>query len=96
MHIIVRYMPQFVDDFNSFPEQKRIIIRSAIQKLNTNPYPKKNGGYGNVVFKASDGKILNAKILFTDIRIVYKIMKSKNNSTLVIYTAVTNDAVNPK
>ena len=91
MNTILRYMPQFVDDFNSFSEHDRIIIRTALQKLSENPFSKKDGGYGNIALKEADGRILTAKIIFTDIRIVYKIMKSKDNTTLIIYTAVTND-----
>lgn len=91
MNIIVRYMPQFIDDFNSFSEHDRIIIRSALQKLSENPFSKKDGGYGNITLKEADGRILTAKIIFTDIRIVYKMMKSKDNNMLIIYTAVTND-----
>ncbi len=91
MNIIVRYMPQFVDDFNSFSEHDKIIVRTALQKLSENPFPKKEGGYGNPALDQPDGMILTAKIIFTDIRIVYKLMKSKDNSMLIIYTAVIND-----
>ena len=96
MNIIIRYMPQFVDDFNTFSEHDKTVIRTALQKLGKNPFPKKDGGYVHPVIKANDGTILTAKIIFTDIRIVYKLMKSKENSTLVIYIAVKNDTANQR
>lgn len=90
MNVLVRYMPQFVEDFNSFSDHDKLVIRTALQKLSDNPFPKKNGGCGTPAVKEPDGEIMTAKIIFTDIRIVYKLMRSKN-STLLIYAAVTND-----
>ena len=91
MSITVRYLPRFIDDFNTFSDHDKVIIRTALQKLSENPFSKKDGGYGNIALTDSDGVIMTAKIIFTDIRIVYKMMKSKDNALLIIYTAVLSD-----
>ena len=90
MNVLVRYLPEFVDDFNRFSEHDKTVIRTAIEKLCANPYSKKDGGYGNLISGDGESGIMSVKIIFTDIRIVYKLMKSKDNM-LLIFAQVSND-----
>lgn len=90
MNLLVRYLPEFIDDFNRFSEHDKAVIRTAIDKLCKNPYSKKDGGYGNPVIGNADNGIMSVKIIFTDIRIVYKLMQSKG-SQLLIFAEVSND-----
>lgn len=92
MSIVVRYIPEFIDDFNKFSEHDKTLIRTAINKLREKPFSKNEGGYGNIVSIGLSGDLMSVKIIFTDIRIVYKLIKSKDsNSVLLIFASVLND-----
>ncbi len=92
MNIMVRYLPEFIDDFNKFSDHDKAVLRTAFNKLRENPFPKSEGGYGSIVYSGVDGDLLSVKIIFTDIRIVYKLIKSKDSdSFLMIFAAVLND-----
>ena len=92
MNLMVRYIPEFVDDFNKFSEHDKTLIRTAINKLREKPFSKNEGGYGSIVSSCHDGELMSVKIIFTDIRIVYKLIRSKDSdSTLLIFASVLND-----
>lgn len=90
--IIIRYMPEFVDDFNKYTDHDKKIIRAAIEKLSSNPVSVREGGYGNVVSKNETGSVMCVKIIFTGIRIIYKLMNSAD-SMLLIFVSVSNDNI---
>jgi len=90
MNLLVRFLPEFAEDVKAFSPHDRSVIKAAVTKLIESPLDKEKGGHGRSVINTSNGTIYTAKVFFTDIRIVYKIMHAKDK-TLMIFAAVTSD-----
>ncbi|MBQ2604838.1 MAG: hypothetical protein VZR27_03645 [Acutalibacteraceae bacterium] len=90
MNLLVRFLPEFAEDIKSFSPHDRSIIKAAVTKLIDSPFDNEQSRYGKLAFSTSNGSIYTAKVFFTDIRIVYKIMHAKDK-TLMIFAAVTSD-----
>ncbi|MBQ3969795.1 MAG: hypothetical protein II685_04870 [Clostridia bacterium] len=91
MNCTVKYVPQFIDDFNRLSKQEKLLVRSAIDKIRDNPHSKADGGFGRLLMYFPNECLLTVKIIFTDIRIVYKLIKQDDESLTVIFAAVMND-----
>ncbi len=91
MNMLVRFLPEFAEDVKAFSQHDRSVIKAAVESIIKYPYKdEKDGGYGKPAVSTSNGCVYTAKVFFTDIRIVYKIMHS-NNKTLMVFAAVTSD-----
>lgn len=90
---IVRYLPSFADDMNKFKINEKNIIRTAIDKIIQNPETMEEGGCGHALCGNPENKLLYAKIIFTDIRIVYQLIP-KDNGFLIIFVSVSVDKSN--
>jgi len=91
MNMLVRFLPEFAEDVKAFSPHDRSVIKAAVTKLLEYPFhDEKDGGYGKLAVRTSNGCVYTAKVFFTDIRIVYKIMHA-NNKTLMIFAAVSSD-----
>ncbi len=92
MNIKVRYVKEFVSDLESFSAHERSLIRAAIIKIRENPLKVSEGGVGKVAVEKGSESILSVKIAAASIRIVYKLIKSKDGeSALVIFASAVND-----
>ncbi len=93
MIIKVRYLRDFVDDVNSFSEHDKSLVRAALIKIRENPFKKSDGGVGKLACESGSESILSVKIAAASIRIVYKIIMSKDGqSALIIFASAVNDA----
>ena len=93
MTIKVRYLREFASDMESFSEHDRALIRAAIIKLRENPFTRSEGGYGKAAAASGSESLLSVKIAAADIRIVYKLIRSRDGeSALVIFASAVNDA----
>lgn len=92
MNIKVRYVKEFVDDMAAFTEHEKSLIRAAIIRIRENPLKLSEGGVGKVAVEKGSESILSVKIAAASIRIVYKLIKSKDGeSALVIFASAVND-----
>lgn len=93
MIIKVRYLRDFVDDVNRFSEHEKALVRAALIKIRENPFKKADGGVGRLACESGSESILSVKIAAASIRIVYKIIMSKDGqSALIIFASAVNDA----
>lgn len=93
MTIKTRYVKQFVDDFGSFTEHERSLVRAALIKIRENPFKRSEGGVGKVAAESGNEALLSVKIAAASIRIVYKLIRSKDgDSALVIFAAAVSDS----
>lgn len=93
MNIKVRYVKEFVDDMASFSEHEKALIRAAIIKIRENPLKVSEGGVGKVASEHENESILSVKISSTPIRIVYKLIKSKDGeNALIIFASAVGDS----
>ena len=92
MTIKVRYLREFASDMDSFSEHDRALIRAAIIKIRENPFKRSEGGVGKAAAESGNESLLSVKIAAADIRLVYKLIKSKDGeSTLIIFASAVND-----
>lgn len=92
MNIKVRYVKEFVNDMAQFSEHDRSLIRAAIIKIREDPLKRSEGGIGKVAVENGNESILSVKIVSASIRIVYKLIKSKDGeSALVIFASAVSD-----
>ena len=92
MNIKVRYLKGFADDMANFSEHERSLIRAAVLKIRENPFKTSDGGVGKLAVTSGNSSILSVKITASAIRIVYKLILSKDGeSALVIFASAVND-----
>lgn len=92
MNIKVRYLKEFVDDFNSFSEHEKSLIRAAVIKIRENPLKRSEGGVGKPAAESGSESLLSVKIAASSVRIVYKLIKSRDGeSALIIFASAVND-----
>ncbi len=93
MTVKVRYLKEFAADMTNFSEHERSLIRAATLKIRENPFKQSEGGVGKPACENGNSSILSVKIVSAAIRIVYKLIKSKDGeSALVIFAAAVNDS----
>ena len=93
MNIKVRYVRDFVEDMTMFNEHERSLIRAAVLKIRENPLKLSEGGVGKVAVESGNESILSVKLTAVSLRIVYKLIKSKDGeSALVIFASAVSDA----
>ena len=93
MNIKVRYVKEFADDMAMYNEHEKALIRAAIIKIRENPFKLSDGGVGKLAVEKGSESILSVKIVSTAIRIVYKLLISKDGqSALIIFASVVSDS----
>lgn len=92
MIIIAKYLPEFISDVKKFQGNDKNIIRCAIDKLRKNPLSKADGGYGKPLDNNKKNGLLSVKIIFTNIRIVYKLIITDDYILLLFVQAMTDSS----
>ena len=83
----IRYLPEAEKDFKKLDQSQRILVRKAIKKVQQNPLPVSEGGYG----KPLGGKggrdltgFLKIKLRQAGIRIVYTLIRTQTEMLIVV------------
>lgn len=96
MNWIVDYIPEARKDFESLDGSQRIVVRKAIKKIQANPLPRDEGGYGvplgNHLGMNLTG-LLKVKLKKDGIRIVYKLIRTKACIRIIVIGARKDDIV---
>lgn len=74
------FLPEADDDFNSLDRRQKIIVDNAIKKVQTNPLPQSEGGYGKPLGHKKGRNLtgfFKIKLKGEGIRIVYRLIKIK-------------------
>ena len=88
------YLPEAEDDFRSLDGSQRMMVRKALAKLQTNPLPAEEGGYGRWLGNHSDTKLagfLKVKLRGAGLRIVYR-LHQEGEQILVIVIGFREDS----
>ena len=89
----IRYLPETEDDFLNFDKPQQTTILKAIKKVQENPLPQNEGGYGKPLGKKHNRNLTNflkIKLRSEGIRIVYKLIK-KDNQMLIVVIGIRED-----
>ena len=89
----VLYLPEADKDLDSLSRQQQILVKKAIKKVQANPLPQNEGGYGKPLGHKHGLNLtilLKIKLRGEGIRIVYKLIKT-DSQMLVIVVGIRED-----
>lgn len=92
----VNYLPEAQDELECFDKSQQKTILKAIKKVQQNPLPQNEGGYGKPLGKKHDRNLTNflkIKLLREGIRIVYKLIRIENQMLIVVIGIRADDEV---
>ncbi len=90
------FLPEAQKDLDKLAGNQKILVSKAIKKVQTNPLPNYEGGYGKPLGNKNNTNLsglLKIKIKNAGIRIVYKIIKTKTTMLIVVIGARADDEV---
>ena len=83
----VKYLPEATQDFSELSHNRQIMVRKAIAKVQENPLPQTEGGYGKPLGNKRGQNLtgfLKIKLRGEGIRIVYKLLRTKTKMLIVV------------
>lgn len=83
----VTFLPEAVKDLKSLDGSQRILVNKAIMKVQQNPLPETEGGYGKLLGNKNGTDLagfLKIKLRGAGIRIVYKLERSEHGMLIVV------------
>ncbi len=89
----VEFIPEAVKDLEKLDNSQRILVLKGIQKVQQNPLPDYEGGYGKPLGNHKNSRLagyLKIKLKKLGLRVVYKAVK-ENNVMKIIVIAVRDD-----
>ncbi|MBO5637918.1 MAG: type II toxin-antitoxin system RelE/ParE family toxin [Acidaminococcaceae bacterium] len=92
----IKYLPEAQDDLESFNKSTQITIKKAIKKVQQNPLPQSENGYGKPLGRKHGKNLTNflkIKLLREGIRIVYKLVRTESQMLIVVIGIREDDEV---
>lgn len=89
----VDFLPEATRDMNKLDSSQRKYILKAVDKVQTNPLPQSEGGYGKPLGNKNGTDLsgfLKIKLKSAGLRIVYKIIR-EDTKMLIIVVGVRDD-----
>lgn len=86
----VRYTEEAKKDFADLDGSQKILVKKAIEKVQQNPLPNKEGGYGKPLSNYNNSKLaglLKIKLKNAGIRIVYNLVRIDSKMVIIIIGA---------
>jgi len=92
----VEYLPEAVKDLKNLGGNQRIQVLKSIKKVQTNPLPVNEGGYGKPLGNKNGSNLsgfLKIKLRDAGIRVVYKIVTTETQMLVIVIGARADDEV---
>lgn len=92
----VVYLPEAVKDMKKLAGNQQILVAKAIKKVSQNPLPENEGGYGKPLGNHNDTKLaglMKIKLKSAGLRIVYQLIRTDTEMTIVVIGARADDEV---
>lgn len=92
----VEYISEAVKDLDRLDNSQRILVLKGIQKVQQNPLPDYEGGYGKPLGNHKGSKLagyLKIKMKKLGLRVVYKVIKENNIMKIIIIAVRDDEAV---
>ena len=92
----LEFLPEAVKDLKKLDKSQQILVLKAIKKVQTNPLPQYEGGYGKPLGNKGGTSLagfLKIKLRDAGIRIVYKLIRTKTQMLIVVIGARADDEV---
>lgn len=91
---IVEYLPEAEQDFNKLDNSQKIIVRKSIYKVQQNPLPQNEGGYGKSLGNHNSSNLkglLKIKLKNSGLRIVYS-LKRIDKTLIIVVIGIREDS----
>lgn len=92
----VLYLPEADKDLDNLSRQQQVLVQKAIKKVQTNPLPQNEGGYGKPLGHKRGlnlTNLLKIKLRGEGIRIVYKLIKMDSQMLILVVGVREDDEV---
>ncbi|MBD5159022.1 MAG: type II toxin-antitoxin system RelE/ParE family toxin [Ruminococcus sp.] len=92
----VEYLPEAKKDLKNLDGSQRLLVLKAIKKVQTNPLPQSEGGYGKPLGNKNGNDLsgfLKVKLKSAGLRIVYKTVKSDDQMLIIVIGARADEEV---
>lgn len=92
----LEFLPEAVKDLKSLGGNKQILVLKAIKKVQVNPLPTYEGGYGKPLGNKNGKNLagyLRIKLRDAGIRVVYKLVKTETQMLVIVVGARADDEV---
>jgi mRNA interferase RelE/StbE len=92
----LEFLPEVEKDFRQLSGDQRILVRKAIKKVQTNPLPMNEGGYGKPLGNKGGTDLtgfLKIKLRGCGLRVVYKLVRTESELLIVVVGARADDEV---
>jgi mRNA interferase RelE/StbE len=92
----LEFLPEVEKDFRQLSGDQRIFVRKAIKKVQTNPLPMNEGGYGKPLGNKGGTDLtgfLKIKLRGSGLRVVYKLVRTESEMLIVVVGARADDEV---
>jgi mRNA interferase RelE/StbE len=92
----VVYLPEAQEDLDRLDNSQRNVVLKAIKKIQTNPLPSNEGGYGKPLGNMSGSQLagfLKVKLRSAGLRIVYKLVRVQDSIVIVVIGARADSEV---
>lgn len=96
MNWTLKYLPEVEKDLKQLGGNQRILVQKAIRKVQTNPLPANEGGYGKPLGNKGGTDLtglLKIKLKSAGIRVVYKLIRTETEMLVVVVGARADDEV---
>ena len=96
MSWIVTYLDEAIKDLSKLSKERQILALKAINKVQENPLPNNEGGYGKPLGNVSGNNLTGLykiKLRGEGLRIVYKLVRVQNHMIIIIIGFRDNNEV---
>ena len=96
MNWTLKYLPEVEKDLKPLGGNQRILVQKAIRKVQTNPLPANEGGYGKPLGNKGGSDLtglLKVKLKSAGICVVYKLIRTETEMLVVVVGARADDEV---
>lgn len=83
----IKFLPEADRDLDELSHSQQVIVKKAIKKVQQNPLPANEGGYGKPLGHKRGlnlTNLLKIKLLKEGIRIVYKLIRTETKMLIVV------------
>ena len=90
------FLPEALKDMKNLGGNQQILVLKAIKKVQTNPLPNYEGGYGKPLGNKGGNNLtgfLKIKLRDAGIRVVYKLIKTETEMLVIVVGARADDEV---
>ena len=88
------FLPEALKDLKNLGGNQRILVLKAIKKVQTNPLPTYEGGYGKPLGNRGGNDLtgfLKIKLRDAGIRVVYKFVRTETQMLVIVVGARADD-----